>query len=63
VVNCSIEDLTAKLRLALQDRDERIRRGLYAKEYALNNYSWSSIALQTIEVYRSLKSRCDRQKY
>jgi glycosyltransferase involved in cell wall biosynthesis len=56
VANCNIEDLTAKLRLALQDRIGRIRRGLYAKEYALNNYSWNSIALQTIEAYRSLKN-------
>jgi glycosyltransferase involved in cell wall biosynthesis len=62
VANCSIEDLTVKLRIALQDRDERIRRGLYAKEYALNNYSWSTIALQTIEVYKSLKSFSERQK-
>jgi glycosyltransferase involved in cell wall biosynthesis len=54
VANCSVEDLTAKLRLALQDRDERIRRGLYAREYALSNYSWGAIAKQTIEAYKAL---------
>jgi glycosyltransferase involved in cell wall biosynthesis len=54
IASCSIEDLTTKLKLALQDAEERKRRGLNAKNYALKHYSWSAIAKQMIEAYKSL---------
>ncbi|WP_414587830.1 hormogonium polysaccharide biosynthesis glycosyltransferase HpsP [Scytonema sp. PCC 10023] len=54
-----VSDLTELLRIALQNPSERQRRGLYAKEYALKNYSWDAIALQTIEAYNQILSHLD----
>ncbi|MGL5871800.1 MAG: hormogonium polysaccharide biosynthesis glycosyltransferase HpsP [Xenococcaceae cyanobacterium] len=54
IANCSVEDLTAKLKLALRDRDESKIRGLNAKNYAQKYYSWKAIAKQTIEAYKFL---------
>ena len=54
-----VSDLTKLLRIALQNPSERQRRGLYAKEYALKNYSWDAIALQTIEAYHQILSHLD----
>ena len=54
-----VSDLTKLLRIALQNPSERQRRGLYAKEYALKNYSWDAIALQTIEAYNQILSHLD----
>jgi len=54
-----VSDLTKLLRIALQNPSERQRRGLYAKEYALKNYSWNAIALQTIEAYHQILSHLD----
>ncbi|MGK7875563.1 MAG: hormogonium polysaccharide biosynthesis glycosyltransferase HpsP [Xenococcaceae cyanobacterium] len=50
---CEVEDLTQKLRLALQDADERKRRGLNARNYALKHYSWQAIARQMIQAYHT----------
>ncbi len=54
-----VSDLTELLRIALQNPSERRRRGLCAKEYALKNYSWDAIALQTIEAYNQILSHLD----
>ncbi|BAZ25188.1 group 1 glycosyl transferase [Kalymmatonema gypsitolerans NIES-4073] len=54
-----VSDLTNLLRIALQNPSERQRRGLCAKEYALKNYSWNAIALQTIEAYNQILSHLD----
>lgn len=51
--------LTELLRTSLQNPSERQRRGLRAKEYALKNYSWDAIALQTIEAYNQILSHLD----
>lgn len=51
--------LTELLRIALQNPSERQRRGLCAKEYALKNYSWDAIALQTIQAYNLILSHLD----
>ncbi|MGH8002434.1 MAG: hormogonium polysaccharide biosynthesis glycosyltransferase HpsP [Brasilonema sp.] len=49
-----VSELTNLLRIALQNPSERQRRGLYAKEYALKNYSWDAIAHQTIQAYNQI---------
>lgn len=54
-----VSELTDLLRIALQNPSERQRRGLCAKEYALKNYSWDAIALQTIEAYNQILSHLD----
>ncbi len=56
VCSCEVKELTAKLRLGLADKDEREKRGLKGKNYALEYYSWRAIALQTIAAYTSLLS-------
>ncbi|KAB8317573.1 glycosyltransferase [Tolypothrix campylonemoides VB511288] len=55
----NVSELTNLLRIALQNPSERQRRGLCAKEYALKNYSWDAIALQTIEAYNQILSHLD----
>ena len=54
VSTCEVNDFAAKLRLGLADEDEREKRGLKGKNYALEHYSWQAIALQTIAAYRLL---------
>lgn len=54
-----VSDLTDLLRTSLQNPLERQRRGLCAKEYALKNYSWDAIALQTIQAYNQISSHLD----
>jgi glycosyltransferase involved in cell wall biosynthesis len=56
IASLDVEDLTAKLKLALQDSDEIERRGLNAKNYAQKHYSWEAIAKQTIDAYKYLIS-------
>lgn len=51
---CQVEALTDLLKLALLDAEERQRRGIWAREYALQHYSWSAIAQQTIQAYRQI---------
>ena len=47
------------LGMALQNPQERQRRGLCAQEYALKHYSWDAIARQTIHAYNQILSgRC-----
>lgn len=49
-----VDDLTKQLQQALNNPEERQQRGNNAREYALNNYSWSAIAQQLIKVYQEL---------
>jgi glycosyltransferase involved in cell wall biosynthesis len=45
---------THMIREALQNPDERKKRGLCAQEYALKNYSWEAIARETIQAYKEI---------
>ncbi|TFI55403.1 glycosyltransferase [Mastigocladus laminosus UU774] len=54
VTTTDVLTLTESLRTALQNPAECQRRGLNAKEYALQNYSWDAIARQTIEAYKQI---------
>jgi glycosyltransferase involved in cell wall biosynthesis len=51
---CEVDALTECLREALQDAEERQRRGANARDYALRNYSWDAIAQQMIQAYRQI---------
>jgi glycosyltransferase involved in cell wall biosynthesis len=64
VCHCAIGDLTAKLRLALQDQQERKRRGINAQKLAQNKYSWQAIARQLIQIYeeKSLQAFLNKKK-
>ncbi|MBW4671283.1 MAG: hormogonium polysaccharide biosynthesis glycosyltransferase HpsP [Cyanomargarita calcarea GSE-NOS-MK-12-04C] len=48
--------LVELLRDALQNPEECQRRGLNAKQYALQNYSWNAIARQIIQAYKEVLS-------
>ena len=52
-----VNALTSALQEALRDEEERLRRGLNAREHALKNYSWSAIARQTIAAYEQILAR------
>lgn len=54
VCRCEVSSLTAHLRSALQDSNERIRRGANAHAHANQHYSWDAIAQQMIEAYRQI---------
>ncbi|TBR61032.1 glycosyl transferase group 1 [Westiellopsis prolifica IICB1] len=54
VTTTDVLTLTESLRTALQNPAECQRRGLNAKEYALQNYSWDAIARQTIQAYQQI---------
>ncbi|MFQ4140596.1 hormogonium polysaccharide biosynthesis glycosyltransferase HpsP [Chlorogloeopsis sp. ULAP02] len=54
VSKLEVSALTELLRIALQNPCERQRRGLRAKEYALQHYSWDAIARQMIEAYKNI---------
>ncbi|MDF5712945.1 MAG: hormogonium polysaccharide biosynthesis glycosyltransferase HpsP [Rhizonema sp. NSF051] len=54
VSTMDVASLTELLQIALQNPDERQRRGLRAREYALKNYSWNAIAHQTIQAYHQI---------
>ncbi|MGJ5674796.1 MAG: hormogonium polysaccharide biosynthesis glycosyltransferase HpsP [Nostochopsis sp.] len=54
VTKIDVLALTESLRTALQNPAECQRRGLNAKEYALQNYSWDAIARQTIQAYQQI---------
>ncbi|GAB1537997.1 glycosyltransferase [Scytonema sp. NUACC21] len=51
-----VSDLTMLLRITLQNPSERQRRGLRAREYALQHYSWDAIARETIQAYNQILS-------
>ncbi|QSJ17033.1 hormogonium polysaccharide biosynthesis glycosyltransferase HpsP [Nostoc sp. UHCC 0702] len=49
-----VQTLFELLREALQNPQERQRRGLNAQKYALQNFSWDAIARQMIQVYQQI---------
>ncbi|WP_096595453.1 hormogonium polysaccharide biosynthesis glycosyltransferase HpsP [Calothrix sp. NIES-2098] len=49
-----VQVLVNLLQEALQNPQERQRRGLNAQKYALQHYSWDAIARQTILVYKQI---------
>lgn len=52
VCGCDVDSLTGSLRLALSDRQERLKRGAAGANYAHTHYSWPAIAQQMIGVYQ-----------
>ncbi|BCL37187.1 hormogonium polysaccharide biosynthesis glycosyltransferase HpsP [Nostoc sp. MS1] len=50
-----VESLVELLQQALQNPQERQRRGLNAQNYALQNFSWDAIAQQMIQAYREVR--------
>jgi len=56
VSTVAVPALVELLRDALQNPEECQRRGLNAKEYALQNYSWNAIARQIIQAYKEVLS-------
>jgi hypothetical protein len=46
--------LKVAVKTALSNIQECQRRGLNAKEYALNNFSWDAIAQQVIQAYQEI---------
>ena len=51
---CEVDEITALLGSALQNQQERQRRGQNAKQYALEHYSWDAIARTTIQAYEQI---------
>jgi glycosyltransferase involved in cell wall biosynthesis len=54
VCGCDLASLTQTLREALRDAREQKRRGVNARDYALQHYSWDAIAQTMIEAYRNI---------
>lgn len=54
VCACNESALTMELLKALQDADGRRQRGINAQQCALEKYSWSAIAQQTLSKYRKI---------
>ncbi|MEJ1930992.1 glycosyltransferase, partial [Nostoc sp. NIES-2111] len=50
-----VESLVELLQQALQNPQERQRRGINARNYALENFSWDAIAQQMIQAYREVR--------
>ncbi|HLO84753.1 MAG TPA: hormogonium polysaccharide biosynthesis glycosyltransferase HpsP [Nostocaceae cyanobacterium] len=50
----NVKVLVELLKTALSDPQERQRRGLNAKKYALEHYSWDAIARQIVQVYQEI---------
>ena len=51
---CDVDSLTQALKQALHSEPERQQRGVNAKNYALERYSWPAIAQQTLEAYNRI---------
>ena len=49
-----VESIADLLRSALKNPEERQRRGLQARKYALLNYSWDAIAKKIVEAYQDI---------
>ncbi|MBE9036496.1 hormogonium polysaccharide biosynthesis glycosyltransferase HpsP [aff. Roholtiella sp. LEGE 12411] len=49
-----VQALVELLQEALQNPEERQRRGLNAQKYALQHFSWDAIARQTIQAYNQI---------
>ncbi|MEA5599026.1 hormogonium polysaccharide biosynthesis glycosyltransferase HpsP [Rivularia sp. UHCC 0363] len=50
----NVESIADLIREALKDPEERQRRGLQARKYALFNYSWDAIAQKIIAAYQDI---------
>lgn len=50
----NVESIADLIREALKYPEERQRRGLLAKKYALLNYSWDAIAQKIVEAYQDI---------
>ena len=50
----NIESIADLIREALKYPEERQRRGLQARKYALLNYSWDAIAQKIVEAYQDI---------
>lgn len=55
VVPCQVDALTEALRSALHNPQERQHRGIRARQYAQDHYSWSAIARQMLQVYEQIR--------
>lgn len=56
VCECAQASLTAQLRAALGNPEERRRRGAQAQQFAQDHYRWSAIAPQAIAAYEQILS-------
>lgn len=56
ICSLEIEDIVSQIKQALQQPQERNRRGLNAQNYAKKNYSWDAIASQIIPIYEQILS-------
>ncbi|WP_413161095.1 hormogonium polysaccharide biosynthesis glycosyltransferase HpsP [Capilliphycus salinus ALCB114379] len=54
VSSCEVDEITAMLGSALENQQERRRRGNNAKQFALEHYSWDAIARTTIQAYEQI---------
>ena len=54
VSTCEVNEITAMLGSALQNQQERRRRGENARQLAAERYSWDAIATTTIQAYRQI---------
>lgn len=54
VCSLNVDSLTDTLRKALENDEERQKRGVNGREYAEKNYSWEAIACQTIQAYEKI---------
>jgi glycosyltransferase involved in cell wall biosynthesis len=57
VAPCDVEALAEQLSQALADPQERRRRGVKGRAYALEHYNWDTIAQQMMPRYRELGNR------
>ncbi len=55
VCKTEVDSLTSSLCEALQNPEECKNRGINARNYALNNYSWDAIGRQMVEIYKQLQ--------
>ncbi len=61
VAPCDVAALTEQLHQALADPQERRRRGVKGRAYALEHYNWDTIAQQMMPRYRELGNRGVRE--
>lgn len=62
ISTCEVSTLTDQLRSALQSSQERQQRGINARTYALQHYSWDAIAQQMIAAYRQIVAKGEKQE-
>jgi glycosyltransferase involved in cell wall biosynthesis len=57
VVPCEVKALTQAISAALQSPIERQKRGKQGQKYAMQHYSWQSIAQQMIQAYEQILTK------